>query len=36
MNKSANYEINFIEETIIVTKRFYRLQALSAIPNTKS
>jgi len=35
MNKSANYEINFIEETIIVTKRFYKAASVISNPEYK-
>lgn len=35
MNKSANYEINHIEETIIVTKRFYKAASVISNPEYK-
>ena len=35
MNKSANYEINHIEETIIVTKKFYKAASIISNPEYK-
>ena len=35
MTKSANYEINFIEETIIITKRFYKAASVITNPEYK-
>lgn len=35
MTKSANYEINHIDETIIVTKRFYKAASILNSPEYK-